>query len=40
MKHIQQVHIEELGFHERLQRELSNYPVRTFHDDSSVTRGI
>jgi len=37
MKHIQQVHIEELGFHERLQQELSTYPVKIIHKDNSVT---
>lgn len=28
---------EELGFHERLQQELLCYPVKTIHEDGSVT---
>lgn len=37
MKHKQQTNIGELGFHERLQQELSTYPVKTIHRDGSVT---
>jgi hypothetical protein len=37
MKQKQQINIEQLGFHERLQHEMSSYPVRTVHEDSAVT---
>ncbi len=37
MKQKQQTNIGELGFHERLQQELSTYPVKTIHKDGSVT---
>ena len=37
MKQKQQINTEQLGFHERLQREMSSYPVRTVHEDSAVT---
>lgn len=37
MKYNHQIFTEELGFHERLQRELSTYPVKTIHTDGSVT---
>ncbi|TDK54240.1 transposase [Bacillus salipaludis] len=37
MKQKQQKNTGELGFHERLQQELSCYPVKTIHEDGSVT---
>lgn len=37
MKQKQQTNTGELGFHERLQQELSCYPVKTIHEDGSVT---
>ncbi|MDQ0245026.1 integrase [Bacillus fengqiuensis] len=37
MKQKQQTNIGELGFHERLQQELSTYPAKTIHIDGSVT---
>lgn len=37
MKRIKNVHIEEMGFHERLQRELSIYPEKTINEDGSIT---
>ncbi|MGH1145093.1 tyrosine-type recombinase/integrase [Bacillus pseudomycoides] len=37
MKHTQQIVIEQLGFHERLQRELSSYIEKTVQHDGYVT---
>lgn len=37
MKQIYQIDTEQLGFHERLQRELSSYPVKNIEKDGSVT---
>jgi integrase len=37
MKQKQQTNTGELGFHERLQQKLSCYPVKTIHEDGSVT---
>ncbi|HHT7238425.1 TPA: tyrosine-type recombinase/integrase [Bacillus cereus] len=37
MKQKQQINIEELGFHEKLQHELSGYPIKTIQDNDSVT---
>lgn len=37
MKQIKNVHVEERGFHEGLQRELSTYPEKTVHEDGSVS---
>ncbi|RFB46154.1 tyrosine-type recombinase/integrase [Bacillus sp. dmp10] len=37
MRKIKNVHIEEMGFHERLQRELSIYPEKTINEDGSIT---
>lgn len=37
MKQKQQINIEQLGFHEKLQHELSGYPIKMIHDNSSVT---
>mgnify|MGYP001088534515 FL=1 len=37
MNQKQQTNTGELGFHERLQQELSCYPVKTIHEDGSVT---
>lgn len=36
MRQIQQINIEQLGFHEGLQLELSSYPVKLVQSDSSV----
>src|SRR4051812_49099341 len=36
MRQLKKIDSNELGFHERLQLELSNYPVKTFLDDGSV----
>ncbi|HDR7632038.1 TPA: tyrosine-type recombinase/integrase [Bacillus mycoides] len=37
MKQKQQINIEQLGFHEKLQHELSRYPMKTVQDNGSVT---
>jgi integrase len=37
---IQQHHIHELGFHERLQQELSTYTEKIIHEDGSVTTNV
>ncbi|EOQ17052.1 tyrosine-type recombinase/integrase [Bacillus cereus] len=37
MKQKQQINIEQLGFHEKLQHELSRYPMKTIQDNGSVT---
>ncbi|GAB6485241.1 tyrosine-type recombinase/integrase [Bacillus pacificus] len=37
MKHIKNFHTEEIGFHEGLQKELSTYPQKIVHKDSSVS---
>ncbi|MGG0237790.1 tyrosine-type recombinase/integrase [Bacillus rhizoplanae] len=37
MKQIKNVQVEEIGFHEGLQRELSTYPEKTVHEDGSVS---
>lgn len=37
MKQIKSVQVEELGFHEGLQRELSTYPEKTVQEDGSVS---
>lgn len=37
MRQIQQVNFEKLGFHERLQHELSRYPEKNIHEDGAVT---
>ncbi|KXY40973.1 transposase [Bacillus cereus] len=37
MKQIKNAHIEEIGFHEGLQRELSIYPQKTVNEDGSIT---
>ncbi|PLR76241.1 transposase [Bacillus sp. V3-13] len=37
MKYIQQIHTEDLGFHERLQQELVTFPTKTIHKDGSIT---
>lgn len=37
MKQKQQINIEQLGFHEKLQHELSGYPIKTIQDNGSVT---
>ncbi|OFD42006.1 transposase [Bacillus sp. MYb209] len=37
MKQIKKVQVEEIGFHEGLQRELSTYPEKTVYEDSSVS---
>ncbi|PRT15430.1 transposase [Bacillus toyonensis] len=37
MKQKQQVYTEELGFHERLQHELSSYHVKTIEKDGSIS---
>ncbi|PEJ97360.1 tyrosine-type recombinase/integrase [Bacillus wiedmannii] len=37
MKQIKSVQVEELGFHEGLQRELSTYPEKTVQKDGSVS---
>lgn len=37
MKQIKDVQVEEIGFHEGLQRELSTYPEKTVHEDGSVS---
>ncbi|MCP1122882.1 tyrosine-type recombinase/integrase [Bacillus sp. 3103sda1] len=36
MKQIKDVQVEEIGFHEGLQRELSTYPEKTVHENGSV----
>ncbi|OOG91309.1 hypothetical protein BTH41_01610 [Bacillus mycoides] len=36
MKQVYQVNTEQLGFHERLQRDLSGYPMKTIEKDDSV----
>ncbi|MCC2389818.1 tyrosine-type recombinase/integrase [Bacillus pacificus] len=37
MKQIKNAHIEEIGFHEGLQRELSIYPQKTVNEDGSIS---
>ncbi|MFF2177391.1 tyrosine-type recombinase/integrase [Lysinibacillus sp. NPDC058147] len=37
MKQIKNVQVEEIGFYEGLQRELSTYPEKTIQEDSSVS---
>lgn len=37
---IQQYHIHELSFHERLQQELSTYTEKIIHEDGSVTTNV
>jgi len=37
MKQIKNVRVEEIGFHEGLQRELSTYPEKTIQEDGSVS---
>ncbi|AJH20585.1 MULTISPECIES: tyrosine-type recombinase/integrase [Bacillus cereus group] len=37
MKQINNVHVDTVGFHERLQKELSTYPEKTVNEDRSVT---
>ncbi|MGE7871615.1 tyrosine-type recombinase/integrase [Bacillus paramycoides] len=37
MKQTYQIETEQLGFHERLQRELSSYPVKNIEKDGSIT---
>lgn len=37
MTHIKDAHLEEIGFHESLQKELSTYPKKTVNKDGSVT---
>ncbi|WP_163102019.1 tyrosine-type recombinase/integrase [Peribacillus alkalitolerans] len=37
MKQVKNVQVEEIGFHEGLQRELSTYLEKTVHEDGSIT---
>ena len=37
MKQIKNAHIEEIGLHEGLQRELSIYPQKIVNEDGSIT---
>lgn len=37
MKQVENFQIEEIGFHEGLQRELSTYPEKKVHEDGSVS---
>jgi D-hexose-6-phosphate mutarotase len=37
MKQIKNVQVEEIGFHEGLQKELSTYLEKTVHEDGSVS---
>ncbi|MBB6448022.1 tyrosine-type recombinase/integrase [Bacillus benzoevorans] len=37
MKQIKNIQVEDIGFHEGLQKELSTYPEKTVHEDGTVT---